>query len=115
MRNIRSSCPRSPLLYLLIVSMAFWPVSSPADNQDSKPDAAKNLSLILHDDFERDELTGWEFTDKSAWRITRTGDEHNRVIDQFRESKYQPAVRSPLNIALAVSPDLTDFVLDLKV
>jgi len=85
------------------------------DDRDSKPEAAGDLPLAIQDDFERDNLNGWDFTDKSAWRITRMGDEHGRVLDQFRESKYQPAVRSPLNVALVQGHDLTDFVFDVQV
>ena len=37
------------------------------------------------------------------------------VLEQFRESQYQPQVRSPLNIALAKGVNLGDFVLDVEV
>jgi hypothetical protein len=73
------------------------------------------LPLVYQDDFERDEPKGWDFTDSSAWRISRVGDPHKRVLDQFRESKYRPPVRSPLNIALVQGVDLTDFIFDVKV
>jgi hypothetical protein len=86
-----------------------------ADDRGSKPDAAADHPLAFQDDFERDEPKGWDFTDRNAWRLARLDDSHGRVLEQFRESKYQPAVRSPLNIALVQGHDLGDFVLDLQV
>ena len=59
--------------------------------------------------------TGWDFTDPSAWRITTLESGKNKVLEQFRASKYEPSVRSPFNIALARNLDLADFVMDVKV
>jgi hypothetical protein len=69
---------------------------------------------LFRDDFERDEPGKWDFTDRSAWRITKLEDGKNRVLEQFRASKYEPPVRSPLNIALAPGVDVGDFVVDVK-
>ena len=110
---LRRSRTRLTCLLILITSLEIGPGFG--DDRSSKPEAAGDLPLAYQDDFEREEPTGWEFTDKSAWRITRLDDDHKRVLDQFRESTYQPAVRSPLNIALVQGHDLADFVLDLKV
>jgi hypothetical protein len=74
-----------------------------------------SLKLVLHDDFERSSLTGWAFTDPNAWRMTRLDPEKNGVLELFQQSKYEPPVRSPFNIALAKDLDLTDVVIDLKV
>jgi hypothetical protein len=78
-----------------------------------RPGVAGDLHLVWRDDFERGDLRDWEFTDPAAWRIRRV--DGNRVLDQHRASAYQPAVRSPLNIALARRVDVGDFVLDLWV
>jgi hypothetical protein len=83
------------------------------DAFEPQPREAAGMKLVVRDDFERDEVGPWEPTDPSAWRITRDGG--NRVLDQFRASKYEPKVRSPFNYALARGVDLGDFVLDLKV
>jgi hypothetical protein len=80
---------------------------------EPRPNAAGELPLVVQDDFERDEPGKWDFTDAKAWRITRDGS--NRVLDQHAASAYQPAVRSPLNIALARGVDVGDFVMDVKV
>jgi hypothetical protein len=85
-----------------------------AGRRESPPEAA-GLPLVFEDDFERGNLEGWDFTDPAAWRTTRHQDRHQHVLDQFRESKYQPPVRSPLNIALVQGHDLANFVLDLQV
>ena len=65
--------------------------------------------------FERAEPTGWKFTHPAAWRIMSVAPGKNRVFEQFQASKYEPPVRSPLNIALAQQIDVADFVLDVKV
>jgi hypothetical protein len=85
-----------------------------SDDRDKKPEQAGDLPLAYENDFERDQGTGWDFTDKSAWRNKRLDDGHKHVLEQFQASKYQPAVRSPLNIALLQGHDLGDFVLDLQ-
>ncbi len=77
--------------------------------------ADEPLAPLLQDNFERAEPSGWTFTDPAAWRISTVQPGSNRVLEQFRQSKYEPAVRSPLNIALANDLDVTDFVLDVKV
>jgi hypothetical protein len=71
--------------------------------------------LVLRDDFERDEPTGWDFTDRAAWRIARLGPGKNRVLELFQPSRYEPPARSPYNIALAKGVDVADVVIDLKV
>lgn len=73
------------------------------------------LPLVLHDDFERAEPTGWKFTDPAAWRIRAVEPGKNRVLEQFQASKYEPPVRSPLNIALNPDVDVADFVLNVEV
>src|SRR5262249_24094784 len=100
--------------------LLFWGACSAiipgrADDRGPAPQAAADWPLAYQDDFERDEPSGWDFTDKSAWRITHVDERHRRVLEQFRQSQYQPAVRSPLNIALVQGHDVADFVLDVDV
>jgi hypothetical protein len=76
--------------------------------------APDELPLLLHDDFERAEPSGWKFTDPAAWRISLVDSGKNRVLEQFQASKYEPPVRSPLNIALNPELDVADFILDVK-
>jgi hypothetical protein len=84
------------------------------------PDSAQVPKILgprfdLYDDFERDNPTGWDFTDRAAWRIKADGPRGNRVLEQFQPSKYEPAVRSPFNIALLNRIDAADFTMDVKV
>jgi hypothetical protein len=85
-----------------------WSRAQGAGGPDSKP-------VALRDDFERDEPDGWDFTDESAWRIVREPGRGGRVLELFRASKYEPAVRSPFNIALRRGAELGAFVMDVKV
>jgi hypothetical protein len=101
---------RLPSRWLLLLPLLVL-VLAGAD--EPKPPAAGEWPLVLEADFERGDLSGWDFTDPAAWTIT--DQEGNHVLDQIRGSQYQPSVRSPLNIALARGVDVGDFVLDLKV
>ncbi|MBX6314577.1 MAG: hypothetical protein IRY99_16940 [Isosphaeraceae bacterium] len=101
---------RLPFLLVVMVSLAG---AGRAPDFEPKPQVAGDLPLVFRADFEKADLSGWDFTDKAAWRITDL--EENRVLDQFQASKYQPKVRSPFNIALIPDSDVGDFVLDLKV
>ncbi len=112
-RRLYFSRHQIPLWLILVATLAVAP--SRGDDQDSKPAQVGDLPLAYQSDFERNQATGWNFTDVSAWRIKRLDDGHRAVLDQFQVSKYQPAVRSPLNIALLKGHDLGDFVLDVKV
>ena len=41
----------------------------------------EELPVVFHDDFERDEPAGWDFTDRAAWRIARVEPAKNRVLE----------------------------------
>jgi len=95
-------------LVVLALSLVVRSGDAPAVAQG--PD---ELPVVFVADFESGNLAGWSFTDPDAWRITTQ--DGNHVLDQFRASKYEPPVRSPLNIALVPGVDVGDFELDLKV
>ncbi|MDG3003731.1 hypothetical protein [Paludisphaera mucosa] len=87
--------------------------SAAPDPFDEPP---RNLGeTLLRDDFERDQATGWAFTDASAWRIAKDPQDGDRVLELFGVSKYEPKVRSPLNIALAEGKEFGAFDLRVKV
>ena len=79
----------------------------------SKPAAAAGMELVFEDHFEHDDLSRWDFTERGAWRIAGTDGEHKRVLELFRQSRYAPIVRSPVNVALVKGHDVADFVLDV--
>ncbi len=96
-----------------LVAMVSATASLSADGQN--PAKSTSESVVVKDDFERDSTTGWDFTDQAAWRIGQDeAAKKNRVLELFQASKYEPPVRSPLNIALAKETDLGEFMLDVK-
>jgi hypothetical protein len=106
---------RRPLLAVMFTSAVVVALTAaePPSAFAPRPKAAGDMPLVLKDDFERDDLGLWEPTDPQAWRITTL--DGNRVLDQHKASKYEPAVRSPFNIALARGVDVGDCVIDLRV
>jgi hypothetical protein len=72
----------------------------------------KKLPLVFEANFEEGTLDAWQATDAEAWRIE---DGHGRkVLALYKQSKYQPEVRSPLNINLIKNVVVGSFVLELK-
>jgi hypothetical protein len=115
MRNDQAALPVISALLVLLWAPSAGLRAEPGLRQTERPEAAGDLPLAFEDDFERPEPTGWEFSDRSAWRISSLDRGKKRVLELFRQSAYQPSVRSPLNIALAKAPVLSDFVLDVSV
>ena len=72
----------------------------------------KKLPLLFEADFEDGTLDAWQATDAEAWRIE---DGHGgKVLALYKQSKYQPEVRSPVNINLIKNVVVGNFVLELK-
>jgi len=76
-------------------------------------DAELKGALKFEADFEDGSLDEWQATDPSAWRIEEEPD-GGKVLALFRESNYQPEVRSPFNINLIKGIEIGSFVLELK-
>ncbi len=76
-------------------------------------DAELKGALMFEADFEDGSLDEWQATDPSAWRIEEEPD-GGKVLALFRESNYQPEVRSPFNINLIKGIEIGSFVLELK-
>ncbi|MHC4087179.1 MAG: hypothetical protein ACYSWZ_09075 [Planctomycetota bacterium] len=68
--------------------------------------------LVFKADFEDGKLDAWEATDSVAWRIEDK--EGDRMLSLFKQSRYSPKVRSPLNINLIKDVVVGSFVLELK-
>jgi len=100
---------------LLFLTASFSIGAGRGDDGGPSPDSRPAFPLVCQDDFDRCQPKGWDFTDKSAWRMTQFANEHNGVLELFGESKYEPPVRSPLNIALVQWLDLANFDFDVKV
>lgn len=93
---------------LALASLALLPPAATPSRGDEP------AAHLFRDDFERDAPSGWSFTDPAAWRIAKTAD-GDRVLELFAASKYEPKVRSPLNIALIEGKEFGAFELRAKV
>ena len=70
------------------------------------------VPLVFEADFEDGKLDAWQATDPKAWRIEDKNG--GKVLALFKQSKYNPKVRSPLNINLIKDVVVGSFVLELK-
>lgn len=57
-------------------------------------------------------LRDFVLTDPAAWRFSQT--DKDAAIELFKQSDYQPAVRSPFNIALIADKVFGDFILEVE-
>jgi hypothetical protein len=80
-------------------------------DQTRTPGGAK-MPLVFHADFEDGKLDAWQATDPAAWRIEEG--HGGKVLAQFQKSKYEPKVRSPLNINLIKDIVVGSFELELE-
>ncbi len=55
-------------------------------------------------------LDGFQLSDRAAWKIT--SEANNAGLELVAQSKYEPPVRSPFNIALIKDKVLRDFILE---
>jgi hypothetical protein len=93
-----------PFLAVLVLA---WSGQVPAGDKAEKP-----LPLLIRDDFTKG-AGHWQPTDPAAWKVVET--KRGKVYSQFRQSKYKPPHRSPVNIALLKDHAVSDFVLDVDV
>ena len=70
------------------------------------------LPLVFEDNFARG-ADAWQPTDPDAWKVidVKGG---GKAFSQFKQSKFKPPHRSPLNFALRKNVTVGDFVLDAK-
>jgi hypothetical protein len=70
-----------------------------------------NYELLYEQDFEGDvNLNHFEITDSSAWKIGKGSQGEALVL--YGKSRYQPPVRSPLNIAFIKNMKFGSFILE---
>jgi len=87
------------------------PIVTPA--ADKSPSIPPGYKLLYEQKFTGPEnLRDFVMTDAKAWTITKTNDVV--ALDLVTQSKYNPAYRSPFNIALIADKVFTDFVLEAK-
>jgi hypothetical protein len=84
-------------------------VSLPALADDKAP---PKWPLLFEDDFSKG-ADHWRPTDADAWKVIDT--KKGKAYSQFKQSKYKPRYRSPLNFALVKDLPVQDFVLEADV
>ncbi len=70
-----------------------------------------DLPLVFFEDFESG-AGRWTQTDPNAWKVIEQEGTH--AYSQYRESQYEPPVRSPLNIAWIRDLKVSDFVVQVR-
>jgi hypothetical protein len=100
---------RTALLTVLILAVTA-PAGRPVPAEAAPP--GDELPLVFQDDFGKG-ADRWEPTDPAAWKVIATKEGH--AYSQFRQSKYKPPHRSPLNISLVKDVFVSDFVLEARV
>jgi hypothetical protein len=85
---------------------------SPAFAADESIPLPQGYKLLYEQRFDRPAAALQEFvmTDPSAWRISKT--DQQSALELVTQSRYQPPVRSPVNIALIADKAFGDFVLE---
>lgn len=83
---------------------------------DELPDGIPtNYKLLYSQDFSKpDALADFVMTDSGAWRLAPAADKDPAALELHRQSKYEPAVRSPLNIALVGGQTFGDCVIEAE-
>src|SRR5262245_22343019 len=71
----------------------------------------EKLPLLLAEDFTKG-AGRWQPTDPAAWKVIDI--KGGKAYSQFRQSKYKPPHRSPLNYALLKDLLVGDFVLEAR-
>lgn len=74
-------------------------------------DKEANLPLVFFEDFESG-AGRWTQTDPNAWKVTAA--DQNHVYSLFQQSKYEPPVRSPFNIARIRDVNVSDFIVQAR-
>jgi hypothetical protein len=75
-------------------------------------DLPKDYQLLYEQTFDSAEVVqSFEMTDTNAWKFAREG--QGGALELAKQSKYQPPVRSPVNIALINDKVFGDFILEV--
>lgn len=82
-----------------------------ASSRTSAAEPAKELPLLLTEDFESGTLSRFSATDPDAWKIEVVNG--SKVAHQFQQSKIQTRVRCPFNRAVIRGTSVGDFQLDV--
>jgi hypothetical protein len=106
---------KSAQIYLKVISIVSLAglllICDAANGADDSPNLPSGYKLLYQKRFTGPEdLREFVMTDAKAWRVTKTND--LVALDLVTQSKYEPAFRSPFNIALIADKVFKDFVLE---
>ncbi|HXG49589.1 MAG TPA: hypothetical protein VNO52_18345, partial [Methylomirabilota bacterium] len=97
-----------PMVTVLTACPAFLPAAAGAEGGAAIP---AGYHLLYEQKFDRAEaLADFAMTDPGAWHWAETNG--NGALALSRQSRYQPVVRSPVNIALIADRVFGDFILE---
>lgn len=103
--------PRSLIPRLTAAGAFACSLLADAPNQPPAAPLPDGYKLVYEQHFDSsDALHGFAFTDPAAWKFS--GDGQSLALELAQQSKYQPPVRSPVNIALIADRVFGDFVLE---
>jgi hypothetical protein len=103
--------PRARCLHLLLAVTSLTLAAEPTGGRP--PGIPTDFRLVAEENFDaEDSLRRWEMSDPRAWQ--HTADATSRTLELARPSRYQPPVRSPLNIALLVGQRFGDLILEAE-
>ena len=91
--------------------LALQPVSLLGAEPSPAPALPPGFKLVYQENFSNPRaVSEWAFSDPKAWRFQTTNNQG--ALELFKQSEYEPAVRSPVNIALLADKTFADFVLE---
>jgi hypothetical protein len=94
-----------------IAALVFHGMATSAFSADRSSQPPPGHKLLYEQNFESPAARqGFVMTDPQVWRITKK--DGQSALELTAQSNYQPAVRSPLNIALIADQAFGDFVLE---
>ncbi len=96
---------------LIILSLMIATGLVYASENAKVPKTKEGLPLLFLDRFNHD-LEKWDPTDKDAWKIETEGE--NKIYSLFKQSDYDPPVRSPHNMSLVKDLWVSDFIFEAK-
>jgi hypothetical protein len=76
-------------------------------------DGEEEMALLFETDFEDGSFADWHSTDPSAWRIESV--DGGKVLELYKQSNYEPKVRSPINMNIIRDVVVGSFIMELKV
>jgi hypothetical protein len=99
-------------LGLVACLIVLVPCNSPETRAADKPAGTpESYKLVYEQTFEDDaSVKDFVMTDTAAWK--RSTNDRTSGLELVQQSKYEPAVRSPFNIALIADKVFGDFVLE---